>query len=57
MSPPTIGTVVQVRIPDDDLDIIDAQVLAEESSRSAVIRQLVGEALMYRARKAARRGK
>lgn len=57
MSPPTTGLPVQIRIPADTIDVVDQIATDSDTTRSDVVRTLIDEALMYRARKAARRGK
>lgn len=55
--PAPTGTPINVRIPDETLHQIDALADTTGTSRSDAFRTLIDEALMYRARKAARRGK
>lgn len=50
-----LGSPVQIRIPADTIDVVDRIATDSDTTRSDVVRTLIDEALMYRARKAARR--
>lgn len=57
MSPPTIGTPVQVRLPDQWIEDIDTMAGDLGLSRSAMVRDLIERGIADVTRKAARRGK